>query len=241
MNFKQFYLLKEDPDYAVFNLQDESIEIDYKDKHHTFITLDKSIFFTSINYHGSLLNNIWDYLYNNYSNRILRNNKVIELGEVRKPIAQNFLKTFENSRDTGLFRNNMLNSFPKELLGRAWVKNIKGADYLLVTIWNDQKYYTLKNLNLIKWMAEFLDINDSEKIIFETNDEQSKNLLEMISAVNDAHLKGRVGSADTSGNKPVHELPPEQKKQALIKMGAKPKVPMGIQDKFGMNVESFIN
>lgn len=236
MNFKQFYLLKEDPDYALFNFQNQSVEIDYSEKHYTFVVLDDCIFFTSTLYHGEFLYIIKNYLISNFSETILKNNKVIKFGEVRKPVAEKFLEKFEKSNR--ISRGSMLQVFPEQLLGRAWTKDINGENYLLVTIWNDQKYYTLKNLDLIKWMAEFLNVNDSEKIMFETNDKQSKNLVEMISDVNYVLLKGTVASADSSGQKPVHELPPEQKKAALIKMGAKPKTPLNLKDKMALNAEN---
>lgn len=235
MTFKQFYLLKENPDYAIFNIDGEKIDTDYLEKNYTFIILDYAVFFTPEHYHRSLLSIVKEYL-KLKAKSILKNASIIQFGQVREFFEQEFAKTFGD--DEIITRIKMLNLFPQQLLGRLWIKNIKGVDYMLVTIWNDYKNYNLKNLDLIKWMAEYFDIKDSERIIFEINKDESKTLSEMISSVEGSSLKGQSTSADTSGNKPVHELPPEQKKQALIKMGAKPKTPLDFNLKRMLNQES---
>lgn len=239
MNFKQFYLLKENPDYAQFLVKGVKYDACYDEDSHTFVILDECLFFSSRHYHGNLLEVIIEYFNRNFNQKILTDQKIIKLGQISSSFASSFLQKLEGRNY--IFRSDMLRYFPNQLLGRTWIKQSDDKKYFLTSVWNENKYYNVKNLNLIKRLAEYFDVVNDDNILFEISTEKTKTLLEMMTSLQNNGLTGKSDSADKTGLKPVHELPPEQKRDALIKMGAKPKTPLNLADRMKLNAEQFIN
>lgn len=233
MTFVEFYrnvfLLKENPDYATFNIGNDEIEKSYRQDFYTFSVLGDCIFYSNTMYHAQLNNTVKNYLINNSDEQVLSNNNVYKIGKVSKQFKDYYLKEMQTAEFVS--RDLSLDIFPEVLLGRAWKEKIHNdqtddfCDVFLVSIWNDSKYLTLEDLSLIKKLANEKGVSDENHILFEL-EKETKSLNEL--SKRETALSGKSASADKTGMLPVHNLMPNLKKAALLSAGAKPKIPINL-------------
>jgi GNAT superfamily N-acetyltransferase len=225
MNFQELYnLIHESPDNAEFwiptqGLKDH-IEVDYEaEEAYTFIIFKGQLFYayTSDYYHGEMMHNIAAY----FLGDTYLPSDIYKIGK----ISDKDLENFQLKEQRIWNRSSLLSAYPDVIQGRSWYGDRGG----LISVWNDIKYITPEYVQLIKQFIK--KIYDKDQVYLEAGHENSILIDTLLH-----NIKPEIkNNFDTSV---VHLAPPEKKREMLLKMGAKPKIPLDLKQRQAIMGES---
>jgi len=127
-------------------------------------------------------------------------------------------------------REFMLRKLPECIQGRIW------TEHNYISFWN-KSVYVKNNLPKIIEMIKLIGGNPNE-YQWELDNTDPVSLASLTNKPERKDLVNKKSTNTSDWQKVVHGLPPEEKKEALIQMGVKPKPAMGVQQRY-LNGESF--
>lgn len=236
MRFKEYFLLRENPDHADFGeyTEDEPIPF-WHDSAVTIIMTENIIYYapTNLFYHDAMFNAI-NSVFERAMYDVSRAPFSREFGErgikFFGEFDENFLMFIKKE---GTRRFNIMNSTdPTILMARMWSLEGKGKG---ISFWDKPDRINSKHKDLLESFLQSVGYTP-DKVLYEVTVGYDDNEGEDITEVMDGtEFKSFTHTSSTpssiSAPTPIHLLPPEQKKRALLAAGVKPKAVVPIQNR----------
>jgi hypothetical protein len=225
---KKYDVILEHPDTAYFRIVNNKglVEIDdtfsYASEACTYVIMGDVMFYANSDamYHGELITTIKKFFFdkgddlspqNIYSIGTMSDDDVIEYQHKLMPLKH---------ISRGGMRGNMLSLCPEVIQGRMW----HSGKYTLVSVWNKMDRMTPKDIKLLKDLTARRN-KDPDKVYMDMGeDNPSININDLLKPKQDATMPYFDPTI-------VHLADPKNKRELLLKQGARPKIPLDIRDK----------